>query len=405
MGSRASTARASGTADSRHDPRLDTPDPNVRVPEPPREVPSPRADALCIESPLSALDAEFTSTPDFFVRNHFPIPQVDLADWRLRVEGDVEQSLALSYPEFLALHHEHVDALMECAGNSRSSVRPRPEGVLWRNGAVGTASWDGVPLHTVLERAGVRPGSVEVMFEGADRGLEPGVDREIGFAMSITLTKAMDPATLLADRMNGQPLSARHGFPVRAVVPGWYGMASVKWLTRIVVLRHPFQGHFRARAYAYIPEGEAADAAHRPVTSVQVKSLFTWPGEGDVLPSGQHRVRGVAWSGGVAIDRVEVSSSSMSESPEREIWHPATLFPGETTFVWTHWEYDCDLRRPGFYVLRVRAIDAQGNAQPMIADWNFNGLGNNPVHAVPVEIRPSPRLGAPRGRSSELSEE
>ena len=353
----------------------------------PLEVRPPTPDALCIETPLSSLEAPVTPTAQHFVRNHFATPRIELEHWRLTVEGEVEQPLILSYDDLRALPHQPLTAVLECAGNSRASINPRPEGVLWKNGAVGAARWSGIPLRLLLERAKVRPGAVEVMFRGLDHGKEPGIGTDLDFEMSIALDKAMDPATIIADEMNGKPLTPRHGFPARAVVPGWYAMASVKWLSRIVVLRQPFEGYFRARAYAYIAEGEAAAARHPPVTAIRVKSLITWPNEGQVLSPGTHRIRGVAWSGAARIERVEVSVGGFSESREEETWHPAELTERGSPYDWTHWECTRDLHRPGFYVIRVRATDEKGHVQPYQAKWNFRGLGNNSVHQVPVEVK------------------
>jgi DMSO/TMAO reductase YedYZ molybdopterin-dependent catalytic subunit len=359
----------------------------VEVRESPLEVHPPTPDALCIETPLSSLEAPITPTGHFFVRNHFAVPAVDLRRWRLRVEGDVERPRTFSYDEILALPHRDLLSVMECAGNSRSSVRPHPEGVLWRNGAVGAARWRGVALRTLLEQARVRPTAVEVLLEGMDRGKEPGVKGDIEFGMSIPFGKAMDPDTLLVDEMNGAPLTPHHGFPVRAVVPGWYAMASVKWVCRVVVRRTAFTGHFRARAYAFIPEGAPADAAHRPVTTVRVKSLITWPKEGSVVAAGVHPIRGVAWSGSGRVVRVEVSVGGPTDPPDDEVWRPAVLADHGSRYEWTHWEVPCELSRPGFYVLRVRATDERGHVQPRDAKWNFRGLANNSIHQVPVEVR------------------
>lgn len=372
---------------ARAPPSDDESAPDVR--ESPLEVRPPTPDSLCIETPLASLDEPITPTRKFFVRNHFATPTVDVERWRLRVEGEVDRPLHLRYDELRGLPHTEVEALLECAGNSRSSVRPPPEGVRWRNGAVGAARWTGVPLHVLLDRAGVRPGAVEVLFEGLDTGTEPGVAKELRFAMSIPVAKAGHRDTLVVTEMNGRPLTARHGFPARVVVPGWYGMASVKWLDRVVVLREPFRGHFRSRAYAFIPEGEAAEAVHRPVTEVRVKSLTTWPKEGAVLVVGAHRLRGVAWSGAARIVRVEVSLGGLSDPHEETSWHAATFSPSEAEapWSWTHWEYEGEFTRPGFYVIRVRATDERGNVQPVEAKWNYRGLANNSIHQVPVEVR------------------
>jgi DMSO/TMAO reductase YedYZ molybdopterin-dependent catalytic subunit len=231
----------------------------------------------------------------------------------------------------------------------------------------------------------VRGTATEVLFEGADRGAEPGVAREIPYQMSIPVSKAFHPETLLATEMNGAPLSPSHGFPVRALVPGWYGMASVKWLTRIAFLDHPFDGYFRTRAYVYIPEGTKSDQPRVPVGAVRVKSLVTWPSEGAVISTGAHRIRGVAFSGEAPILRVDVSTEPASGGGE--VWKPARLRAPASRHSWTHFETIIDLPHPGFYVIRARATDENGTTQPVHAEWNFRGVGNNSIHCVPVEVR------------------
>jgi DMSO/TMAO reductase YedYZ molybdopterin-dependent catalytic subunit len=351
----------------------------------PLEIRPPSSDAKCVESSLSSLSDDITPTRRFFIRSHFPVPTIDPAAWSLEIDGEVDHPLHLSLSDLQHMPHHEVVSVMECAGNSRSSVRPRPEGVLWGHGAVSAARWRGIRLREVLENVGVRPSALEVLFEGADRGNEPGGPGSINYGMSISLAKALHPDTLLVDEMNGAPLEPSHGFPVRAIVPGWYGMASVKWLTRISLLDHAYQGYFRTRAYSYIPEGSPAEAPKVPVTSLRVKSLVTWPREGQVIAPGPHWVRGIAWSGDAPILRVDVSTSPLSG--QSEVWRPARLFPTPFRHSWTHWEFPCDLRRPGFYVIRARATDENGNAQPVQADWNFRGVGNNSIHEVPVEVR------------------
>ncbi len=351
----------------------------------PLEIRAPTPDARCVEASLSSLTEEITPTNRFFLRSHFAVPSLTRDEWRLVIDGEVEHPTSLTYDDLQAIPHRDLVATLECAGNSRSTVRPKPEGVLWGHGAVSTGRWCGVPLWVVLERAGLRPTAREILLEGADRGHEPGHEGELSYAMSIELEKALHPDTLLVDRMNGEPLSPNHGFPARAIVPGYYGMASVKWLTRIEVLDHPFRGFFRDRAYVYIREGQRAEEPRPPATAVRVKSLITWPREGQVLSSGPHLIRGVAWSGHAAIERVEVSVSPTTGSGE--VWRSARLVPGSTRHSWTHWDLLCDVPNPGFYVIRARATDEIGNCQPVLAEWNFRGLGNNSVHCVPVEVR------------------
>jgi DMSO/TMAO reductase YedYZ molybdopterin-dependent catalytic subunit len=352
----------------------------------PLEVRAPTPDARCVEASLSSLDTEITPIDRFFVRSHFAVPTIDPATWRLVIDGEVDRPLTLTLEDLAELPHQDLTAVLECAGNSRVTVRPRAEGVLWGHGAVSTAQWRGVPLRTVLASVGVRPTALEAVLEGADRGFEPGLSDELQYAMSIFVDKAFEASTLLVDQMNGEPLPPSHGFPVRAIVPGWYGMASVKWLTRIHFTAEPFEGFFRRRAYAYIREGDPSDSPKPPVTAVRVKSLVTWPREGQRLAPGPHRIRGVAWSGDAPIRQVEVSTRP--EKGGDPVWMPARLRPGSSPHSWSHWEILTDLPQPGFYVVRARATDTQGNTQPVEAEWNFRGVGVNSIHCVPVVVRP-----------------
>lgn len=353
----------------------------------PLEVRAPTPDARCLEASLSSLEDEITPTNRFFIRSHFAVPKIDPESWRLVIDGEVERPITLTLADLRELPHRELTSVLECAGNGRIAVRPKAEGVLWGHGAVSNARWRGVPLRSVLETVRVKSTAIEAVLEGADRGHEPGVAEELRYAMSIFVGKALDGETLLVDEMNGEPLSASHGFPVRAIVPGWYGMASVKWLTRINFTAKPFQGYFRSRAYAYIREGDSSESPKPPVTSVRVKSLVTWPKEGQVLAPGPHRLRGVAWSGDAAILRVDVSMSP--ETGAGGVWRPARLLPGASRYSWSHWELLCDLPHPGFYVVRARATDELGNTQPVQAEWNFRGVGTNSIHCVPVEVHPS----------------
>ena len=350
----------------------------------PLEIRAPTPDARCVEASLPSLVDEITPTNKFFIRSHFAVPHLKLEEWRLSIDGEVEHPTVLRYEDLQALPHRDLIVTMECAGNSRSTVRPKPEGVLWGHGAISNGRWRGVSLCDVLDRAGVRASARELLFRGADRGKEPGVEGDLPYEMSIDIEKALHPDTLLVDEMNGQPLSPSHGFPVRAIVPGYYGMASVKWLTDITLLDAPFEGYFRTRAYAYIREGQRTREPKVPASSIRVKSLINWPREGQVLATGPHVIRGIAWSGHAPIARVEVSLTPPSGAGE--VWRAARLRRPSSRYSWTHWELLCDLPDPGFYVVRVRATDELGNCQPVQAEWNFRGIGNNSIQCVPIEV-------------------
>lgn len=341
------------------------------------------ADPLCKESSLSSLNTWITPTERYFVRNHFSdVPHLDRSIWHLVINGEVSRPLHLSFADILAMPSTEVVVTMECAGNSRSYVTPPAEGLAFRHGAVSTARWKGVSLRTVLEQAGVKESAVEVMFEGADAGSEEedGVAFDLNYRRSLPLEKAWHPDTLLAYEMNGQALTADHGFPLRLVVPRWYGMASVKWLTRINVLDHPFDGFFQKRRYVMINQGPENSLERVPVTALQVKSLITSPRHGEVIQPGACPIRGFAWSGAGEIKRVEVSTDGGIS------WQEATLLGESDPNAWRQWEFLWQTSSPGHFIFMVRTTDASGNTQPPTITWNFRGYANNSLHTIAIEV-------------------
>lgn len=356
-------------------------------PETVRELNVRSQDPLCASASLSYLDDELTPTRRFFIRNHFAIPKLEASTWALSIWGEVEKPLMLRHAELRALPSKELVCLLECAGNSRSTMQPPAEGVPWDHGAMGIARWRGVPVAAVLQQASLHPSATNVLFEGADFGKErtaPGAlaPTEGSYAMSLPLEKAMHPDTLLAYEMNGERLTAEHGYPVRLLVPGWYGMVSVKWLINIRVLDQPFRGFHENDYYVFVAEGESDSAIGQRVTTMRVKSLITWPARGGLLATGSHRIRGIAWSGQGAISQVEVSVD------DGRTWHKADLRDSESPYGWHRWGYQWEVRKAGYYLIRSRATDAKGNVQPLQACWNFRGYAVNSVHAVPVTVRP-----------------
>jgi DMSO/TMAO reductase YedYZ molybdopterin-dependent catalytic subunit len=331
------------------------------------------AEPLNCATPASALGGEVTPIAQFYRRNHFPIPVLDPATWRLRVSGMVERPLSLSLHELTQLPAETTVVTLECAGNDREQFRPPTPGVQWSNGAVGTAEWTGARLADVLERAGIRPGAGEVIFAGADRGTVEGSRRPIRFERSLTVADALECGALLAYAMNGQPLPARHGYPVRLVVPGWYAVASVKWLTDIRVTDEPFDGFFQSVHYVYEWNRDSVE----PVRLQQVRALITRPGSGQQLACGGLIVRGVAWSGAAPIERVEVS---VAAGP----WQKARLVGTAPPGGWQQWEFLATGLEPGEVSLRARATDMVGQVQPERPVWNRLGYGANFVHELRV---------------------
>lgn len=332
------------------------------------------------ETPLGEQLGLLTPTPLFYVRNHFPVPRLAAADYRLRVEGAVERPLTLTYADLRALPSRSLLATLECAGNGRSYLRPPAEGEQWQYGAVSTGEWTGAPLGAVLALAGLQAQACEVLIAGADAGHVPAAGGETAFERSLPLEKALDPETLLAYALNGEPLPLEHGFPVRLVVPGWYGMASVKWVTRIAALTAPFRGFYQADRYV-MAHPERSDPGSTPLTTMRVRSLITSPADGSALPSGEHRVRGLAWSGAGPVVRVEVSADAGAT------WQEAELVSPPERYAWRRWEFRWWADQPGQVTLRSRAFDAAGQGQPAEPEWNRLGYANNAVQAVTVEIR------------------
>jgi DMSO/TMAO reductase YedYZ molybdopterin-dependent catalytic subunit len=339
------------------------------------------------EWPVAWQQGWVTPAERFYDRNHFRFPEVHRGEWTTAVEGHVERPGVWGLASLRRLAATSLWAVLECSGNKRALFQPKPEGDPWLGGAVGNAEWTGVPLRAVLEQAGVKPGARWVRFTGADAGRFQETGRWVHFERALPLAVAMDPQVLLAWQMNGQPLPFRHGGPLRLVVPGWYGMASVKWLIRIEVRQEPFTGPFQVRDYVYLPEPGAYDRAV-PVTIGKVNSIITHPAGGSSQRPGRLVVRGFAWGGAAPVERVEVSLDQGGH------WVQAQLAEPVSRYSWRAWSHTLQSIRPGSYAVAVRATDQAGNLQPTEAPWNAKGYGNNSVSVtqVTVSLRPTSRL-------------
>ena len=333
--------------------------------------------------PLEALRYPVTPVGLHYLLVHYDIPAVDPGDWRLHLGGNVEQALSLSIDDLRARPAVTRPVTIECAGNGRALLEPRPLSQPWLTEAVGTAEWTGVPLAALLEEAGVRDDTVEILFTGLDRGIEGEVEQL--YERSLPTSEAMGEDALLAYAMNGQPLPPQHGFPLRLVIAGWYGMAHVKWLGAITALTEPFEGFQQTVGYRLY---SAPDEPGEPVTRMVPRSLMVPPGIPDFFTRrrfvdlGPCRLEGRAWSGWAAVERVEVSVDGGSSWAEAQLGEPA----GER--AWRGWSYDWDASAPGDYLLCSRASDAAGNSQPVAAAWNLKGYANNQVDRIAVTVRP-----------------
>jgi len=326
-----------------------------------------RAPSREVRATLNEISKDLiTSNIDFFIRNHFATPKINSDAWSLEIGGIVAKPLRLSYSDLLLTSSVRRAFTLECAGNRSGGT------------GVGTAVWSGLPLAELLKQAGLRPGATTVVFHGADSGDGEGVPPGTHFARAIALEKAMDPSSLLAYEMNGEPLPADHGFPLRAVIPGWYGMDSVKWLTRVEISDQPFKGYFQQEEYVSVK----ANGERRPITRMLVDSKILRPSEGEEIHGKTYRVEGAAWAGEGSIAKVEVRIQPSGP------WQKATLSAPAVTMVWTPWSYDWQIVRPGQYKLEVRATDSDGHTQPDVRDPDRKDAYElNTPHRISVSVR------------------
>lgn len=323
------------------------------------------------ETPEAALRHAQTPLASVYVRSNFRVPELGPAHV-ITIGGQVSGPFDIGVTELLAMPQRTIGVTMECAGNSRLTMAPLPAGEPWQHGAVSTMTYTGVPLALLLDRCGVRDGATCVVFTGADAGVREDADGTVTFERALPLDDAMHPDTLLALSMNGEPLTPSHGAPVRLVVPGWFGMANVKWLTRIEVSSAEFTGYFQRQRYVY---DEATGVT--PVARMRVKSMITSPTDGASCAP-EIVVEGWAWSGEGAITQVEVAVDG------GERWIRAELGTPVSEHAWTPWRCALSLPPGTRCALRSRATDAAGNLQPAQIPWNRLGYGNNAVRAIVV---------------------
>lgn len=332
-------------------------------------------------TPLEALRYDITPIGLHYLLTHYDIPVIDPEQWSLVVTGRVRRELELSLGDLRSRPVATLPVTMECAGNGRAWMSPRPISQPWLLEAVGTAEWTGTPLGPILEEAGLEEDVIEVVFTGADRGVDEGVEQV--FERSLPLDEARRPEVLLAYEINGQPLPPQHGAPLRLIVPGWYGMTQVKWLGRIAAVAEPFRGYQNATRYRLRQE---ADEPGEPLTRMAPRALMVPPGVPEfltrsrVVPLGACRLVGRAWSGRAPIVKVEVSADGGTTWAEAAVGDP----PAAT--AWHSWTYEWRPRQPGSYVLCCRATDALGATQPQDPPWNLGGYANNAVQRIEVTV-------------------
>jgi DMSO/TMAO reductase YedYZ molybdopterin-dependent catalytic subunit len=333
------------------------------------------------ETPVSLLDSWITPNDLFYIRSHLYTPTVDAASWALSVDGEVDRPVMLTLAELRQMPSVTIAATLECAGNGRAFFDPPVAGVQWERGAVGNARWTGVRLGEVLKRAAARTSGRFIWMDGADRPMGKVPD----FVRQVPLDKALHPSTILAYEMNGQPLPAAHGFPLRAIVPGWEAAYSVKWLTHLQVSAKESDAFFVQTGYRYprvpIAPGAAVDPKDMvPLAGLTVKSIITSPAEGAVAKRGPISVSGLAWAGEANVTRVDVSVDNGST------WRQATLGSDQAPFAWRQFSYEWRADGPGSFLVMARAADDRGRVQPIAALWNPSGYLWNSIERVRVNV-------------------
>jgi sulfite oxidase len=337
-----------------------------------------------LETPVSLLNTWITPNDLFYVRTHTYPPSIDDAaarEWSVKVDGEVERPLTISIDEMKKMTRATVTVTLECAGNGRAFFDPPVAGIQWEKGAVGTARWTGVRLSEILAKAGVKPIGKYVLLGGADKPVGTMPD----FVRNVPLAKAMNPDTILAYEMNGEPVPALHGFPLRAVIPGWEGAYAVKWLNHVQVIEKEHDGFFVKTAYRYptmrVAPGAAVDPKFMvPLTGLVVKSFINSPLEGASVKSGKIRVSGFAWAGESKIAKVDVSVDNGST------WTPARLGKERERYAWQSFEHELNISAPGSYLVMSRATDEKGQIQPVAPQWNPSGYLWNVVDKVRINV-------------------
>jgi DMSO/TMAO reductase YedYZ molybdopterin-dependent catalytic subunit len=335
-----------------------------------------------LEMPFDQLDDFITPSELFYIRSHFAVPEMNVGSYRLSIRGAVRRELSLSYADIRALPSRTCIATLECAGNSRVFLVPPAPGAQWELGAVGNAQWTGVPLSVLLERAGLADEVCELVLEGADRGVpkeEPKPPGAISYARSIPRTRALESDVLIAYAMNGQDLTPDHGYPLRAVVPGHYGMASVKWLTDIVATTQPFQGYWQTSDYGYWDDSDGIPV-RRPLAEMKLKAQIARPRVYETLEPGRsYTIFGAAWAGDTDVTEIWLSLDGGASWVEGHFLDPITRH------AWRRWKYDwITPTQAGRYTLLARAKGADQRTQPDSHNPNFGSYVID--HPLPIEV-------------------
>ncbi|MEH7013890.1 sulfite oxidase [Neobacillus niacini] len=331
------------------------------------------------ETPIQFIENDIIHNHIFYRRNHFSYPKLTYSNYFLPINGLVTKPLLLSMQTILQLPSKTVEVVLECSGNNRSLFEPKVFGEQWEKGAISQGIWKGVPLRTLLEFSGITDGAKEVVVEGYDLGKRTDLDKVISYARSLPLEKALHPDTIIAYEYNNQPIPFKHGYPLRLIVPQWYGMASVKWIKQIYVIGSHFTGPYQNIDYMYFPNQENDECAY-PVTTMKVNSTIQKPLDMARLNTGKHVIKGIAWTGKGPITKVEISTDS------GHTWSNAKLVDSNSSYKWISWSFEWTAEEKGIYTIMAKGTDSHGQTQPMKPFWNRNGYGYNAIDQIMVKV-------------------
>ncbi|MBY0029890.1 sulfite oxidase [Priestia aryabhattai] len=331
------------------------------------------------ETPIQFLKDDSVSDRLFYRRNHFSYPNFLSSFYYLPIEGFVYSSKTFSMQEILTFPPKTLKVVLECAGDKRGLFKPKVFGEQWEKGAISQGSWKGVPLRTLLKFTGLHADAKEIVVEGYDVGERTDFNEIVPFSRSLPLEKALDSNTIIAYEYNGHPIPFKHGYPLRLIVPGWYAMASVKWIKRIKVIDKQFKGPFQAIDYFYYPH-EENDNENFPVTTINVNSNIQKPLDMQMLNTGIHEIKGIAWTGVGKITKVDISLDNGAT------WNACQFTSSTENHAWTHWAYIWEIKEPGEYTILIKATDSEGNVQPEKPMWNRKGYGYNAIEHIKLKI-------------------
>jgi DMSO/TMAO reductase YedYZ molybdopterin-dependent catalytic subunit len=331
------------------------------------------------ETPIHFIHGDIVSKRLFYRRNHFPYPSFASSFYFLPIEGLVHNPKVFSLQEIYSLPSKTIKAVLECSGDKRELFKPKVFGEQWGKGAISQGIWKGVALRTLLQYTGLLDSAKEIVFEGYDNGIRPDSNQLFNFSRSLPIEKAIDPDTIIAYEYNNQPIPFKHGFPLRLIVPGWYAMASVKWIKKIIVIDKEFKGPFQAVDYVYYPNKDN-DNGKVPVTTINVNSTIKYPLNRQLLHSGVYEINGIAWTGKDHIAKVEISFDG------GQTWNTCQLTSSSEKYAWVRWNYKWEALKKGEYIILSKATDSKGNVQPLEPMWNRKGYGYNALDRIKVKI-------------------